>query len=516
MKRPFFRWHLCAVAVVLTALLLLCSGCEKMREENLKKQLDQAQTLLEQEKDQEAQTLLEQLVEDSPQDSRAYGLLADLYLAQNDWKNAQKILEQGVQNAKDPSSLKEKQESLEKKMDAQNQAAAVLQPIITYWGDTYFWKYTAQGVESQNLTPVYETSSGENQLVRQSFDGEETVLYTGPGGGSLLLFEEQVYFSAGEKGMGAVSIQGGEASFVENATPAGCDLSAGKLLFSSQTGSTPTIGAVGSDNKAVIIAQGRLLEVSGGRVYYQPPRQQGSLWLQLCAVNSDGSQDKALCQVLLNPGHGERSLYGVQVVENTVYFSFGLYHTDTGEFTDGGIAKVNDDGTGFKSLAQVSSPLFLVYLDNETPILRYQAQGNTPAGQGVPQGASSCQSLNTETGASALSPMPCGPLGVPFTDGKGNLWVYSDLSGTPTQLLSASEGFLSTGALPSGIQQDNTSWKTVSQACISGDYLYFTAIESTYDYAGDTFGGSPCFLRDSSQAMRKSLSTGKTQSLYSY
>ncbi len=512
MKRPFFYRRLCTILVILTALVLLCSGCEKIQEKNLQKQLDQVQTLLEQEKEQEAQTLLEQLVKDAPKDSRAYGFLSDLYLSQNDWKSAQKILEQGIQNAKDPSSLKEKQQSLEKKIDTQNQAAAVLQPVITYWGDTYFWKYTAQGVEAQNSTPVYGISSGENQLIRQNSDGAETVLYTGPGGGNLLLFEEQIYFSAGEKGMGAVSIQGGEASFVENASPAGCDLSAGKLLFSSQSGSTPTIGAVGSDNKSVIIAQGRLLAVSGGRVYYQPPQQQGSLWLQLCSVNTDGSQDKALCQVLLDPGQGERSLHEVQVVENTIYFSFGMYHEDTGEFVHGGIAKVNDDGTGFKSLAQASSPLFLVYLDNGTPMLRYQSQESIPSGQGVPQGSSSCQSLNIETGDSAVSPMPCGPLGVPFTDGKGNLWIYPDLSGTPTQLLSTSEGFLSTGTLPSGIQQDNTSWKTVSQACISGDYLYFTAIESSYNYTGN----SSYFLRDSSQVMRKSLSNGKAESLYSY
>lgn len=505
MKPTFFTKRLFFLLAALAAMVLLCSGCDKIREEKLLQQLTEAQTLIEEEDFQNAQTLLMQLTEEYPQDARAYGLLADLYLLENDWQTARETLKTGIETAGSPQSLTEKLESLEKKIAAQDKAASILQPVVSYWEDLYFWKYSSQGVESRSVSPSY-SFSGENQLVRRTPEGEETVLYTGTGGGSLLLFHGKIYFSAGEKGMGAVPIEGGEASFVENAAPAGCDLSTDRLLFSIQSGSVAAISAMDTSGNTTEIAQGKLLAVSEGRVYYQPPREENTLWLQLWAVNTDGSQGKALCQMVADSSQGERQIQQVQIMEDTVYFSYGIYEQNTGSFADGGIIRVHADGTGFKMLAETSSPQFLAYLDGDAPMLRYQPQ----AEEGT--NAPACQTLNINTGTTAVSALPCGPQGVPFDDGKGNLWVYSDLSGTPSQLLSSSEGFLSAGALPSGAEHHNTSWKTVTEACIAGDTLYFTVVESTYDYNN----GSPCFVRVSSQAMCKSLTTGKTQLLYSY
>lgn len=517
MNRTLLCRRIVALTATLILLLLTCSGCgvsKAQQEALLQEQLGQAQDLIGQEKQDEAQALLEQLITDYPQDPRAYGLLSDLHLQENRWQIAQETLEQGIEAASSPSSLEEKLRSLKQKIESQAQAAAVLKPVVTYWEDLYYWKYSSEGVTSQNTIPFYPITSKENQLIRVTPDGEETVLYTGPGGGDLLIFQDQVYFSAGEVGMGIVSIQGGQATFVQNATPAGCDFSQKLVLYSSLNENPPLLTALDEKGTSTPLAEGRLLAVADGRAYYQ---QTDDMWLQLCSVNLDGSDPKALCQVLLDTGNGERQIQLVQVAEERAYFSYGIYNWDTGVFEDAGIAQVHTDGTGFSNLADDAvSPWFLVYLDNGAPMLRYQSQGEVYPSYEIPTGSASCQSLNIENGTASVSPMPCGPQGVPFSDGQGNLWVYPDLSGTPTQLLSSNEEFLSTGKLPSGIQQDNAAWNSVSQACISGDFLYFTVVQSSYDYAGDSHGGYPCFLRDSSQMMRKSLSTGETELLYLY
>lgn len=516
MKRIFSLRRLAVVLAVLTAVLL-CSGCEdyqEQQEEKLKEQLSQAQELLEQQEYEDAQEILEPLLEEHPEDPRAYGLLSDLFLATNDWKSARDILEQGIKSAESPGSLKEKQEALSKKITEQASAAAVLQPVVTYWGSAYFWKYSSASVESQGAVPEYPfLSQGENQLIRRGEDGEEQVLYSGPGSGDVVIFQDRLYFSAGEQGMGCVPPEGGEASFTPGASPVGCDFSAGVLLLATKEGETPMLESMGEDGSRTVIAPGTLLACSDGLVYFQSPEESGRR-ASLYSSKPDGTSQTLLAQVMLYSGEG--GVWQVQALDGAVYFSHGRYSTKDGVFEDGSLFRVQADGSGFTRLFSLSSPLFSLYRDGEAPMLRYAGEEGESRLTEIPMGSASSVCLNLDSGNSSNSPMPCGPIQLPFTDGKGNLWLYPDLSGTPTQLLSASEGYLSAGALPSGIRQDGASWNTVSQPCISGGYLYFTAVESVYDHAGDTSGGTAGFRRVSSRAMRKSLATGEVQVLFTY
>ena len=516
-KRIFSLKRLSVLLAVLI-VTLLCSGCEDLQEqqeEKIKEQISQAEELLEQQEYQDAQEILEQLLEEYPEDSRAYGLLSDLFLTQNDWKSARDILEQGIKSAETPGSLKEKQGSLSKKIAEQESAAAVLQPAVTYWGSTYFWKYSSASVEAQGAAPEYPfRSDAENQLIRRGGDGKEQVLYTGPGSGDVVIFQDRLYFSAGEQGMGCVPPEGGEVSFTPGASPVGCDLSSEVLLLATQQGETPLLETMGKDGNRAIIAEGTLLSFTDGLVYFQSPGEESGRRASLCSIKPDGSDETLLAQVMLYSGEG--GVRQVQAIEDTVYFSHGRYRAEDGVFEEGSLFRVQADGSGFSRLFSISSPVFSIYLDGETPILRYQANGGECRLTEIPMGSPSSVCLNLDSRTSSNSPMPCGPIGVPFTDGKGNLWLYPDRSGTPTQLLSSSEGYLSTGNLPADISQDGASWNTVSQPCISGGYLYFTAIESTYDHAGDTSGGAAGFRRVSSRAMRKSLSTGETEVLFTY
>lgn len=517
MKRIFSLRRLSVLLAVLIAVLL-CSGCEDLQEqqeEKIKEQISQAEELLEQQEYQDAQEILEQLLEEYPEDPRAYGLLSDLYLINNDWKNARDILEQGIKSAEAADSLKEKQESLSKKIAEQESAAAVLQPVVTYWGSTYFWKYSSASVESQGAAPEYPfRSDTENQLIRRGEDGKEQVLYTGPGSGDVVIFQDRLYFSAGEQGMGCVPPEGGEVSFTPGASPAGCDLSSGVLFLATQQGETPLLETMGKDGNRAVIAEGTLLSFSDGLVYFQSPGDESGRRASLCSVKPDGSDETLLAQIMLYSGEGK--IGQVQALEDTVYFSYGRYPAESGVLEEGGLFRVQADGSNFSRMFSISSPLFSLYLDGETPILRYQTNGGESRLAEIPMGSPSSICLNLDSGTSSNSPMPCGPIGSPFTDGKGNLWLYPDLSGTPTQLLSSSEGYLSTGSLPADISQDGASWHTISQPCLSGGYLYFTAIESVYDHAGDTSGGTAGFRRVSSRAMRKSLSSGEIEELFTY
>ncbi len=479
----------------------------------------------------DAVVALKRAIEIDPRSPEPYLLLADVYVAQEDYPAAKEILEEGEKATGGNEEIKNKQDEItQKEEEAQKQAeeqkkqeeaekadAAALAPVVEYENNLYYWQYTSDSVTSDGLFANYSyLGDQENQLVCRDEDGTVTTLYTGTGYGDLLILNDRLYFSNGSS-VSSVKLDGSDLQSVEDVTLCAADYQNNYVILSNPNGDSNTLESMDAQGNRITLADGYFLTLQDGVVYYQLPRTSGSN-VELGSVHTDGSSQLLLASSPLDDTMGYGGIQQVQVVKDTVYYSYGFF-AGTGYFWQGGsIASVKQDGSEAKVLlTSTSTPNFYVYLENDVPILRnFEPDSDyTDNGSSISYGSSSSQCTNLETMESTSSSLPAGNYQKVFYDEEKNFWVYPDTSGNPVQLLDGSEGYESTGSYPFGAEYNGTQWKEISSACYTGDSFYFAVTTSTYDSSLD-MGWRSGFRRDLTQWYRKDLSTGETELLYSY
>ncbi len=442
---------------------------------------------------EDAIVALNRAIEIDPRSPEPYLLLADVYVGQEDFDSAKKILEQGYEATGGNEEIKKKQEKTEelivekeKKEAAEKAAAAVLAPVVEYQGNAYYWQYTSDSID------------GENQLVCRSEDGTVTPLYTGVGNGELLILNDRLYFSHLSDVL-SVKLDGSDLQTIEHANLEAADSQSGCVILTNpNSADANTLESLDAKGNRKELAKGYFLTLQDGVIYYQLPRNQGEN-VELGSIHIDGSNQILLASEPLDDTMGGGGIQHVQIVDDTVYYCYGFY-AGTGHFWQPGgqICSVKQDGSEHKVIREDSGPDFLVYLDDGKPFIRCNSI-----------------SMNLETGATAETPLPIGNLKETIIDQNHNVWIYPDTSGTPIQLLDAEEGYESEGPMPWGPEQDGVKWKEISESCYTGDYFYFSVTTSTHDASQD-IGWRPGFRRDLTEWYRKDLATGETELLYSY
>lgn len=468
---------------------------------------------------EDAVVSLKRAIAIDPKNPQPYLLLADVYVAQEDYPAAVEILEQGYEATGNNEEIAQKQEEVEELLAQQEQreaaeraAAAILAPVVEYQGNAYYWQYQADSVASEGLFSYYPYRSGvENQLVCRSADGTVTPLYTGAGFGDMLLLHDRLYFSDNQT-LYSIQLDGSGLQSVENVTLEAADPDNDRIILSSGTSDAPMLESMDAQGNRTPLAEGAFLTLQNGVVYYQLPRATGDN-VELGSIHTDGSGQLLLASSPLDDTWGYGGIEGIQILGDTVYYSCGVYSGTANIWQGGFIASVKTDGTGYRVLTEdVLEAAFSVFLSDETPVLRWS---NSDYYGDPRQGDSLSACMDLETMTITGSPFPNGSFQEAVTDTAHDVWIYADTSGTPIQLLDSEEGYESLGSYPSGSQDDGKEWKEIAENCYTGNFFYFSVTTSTYDSTLDV-GWRSGFRRELTQWYRKDLSTGEVQLLYDY
>lgn len=518
---------------VLVALVVLAGlgvggwfGWNTYQGKQFEEQLSLGEKYLQELNYEDAVVSLKRAIDIDPRNPEPYLLLADVYVAQEDYVSAVDILEQGYEATGGNEEIAQKQEEVEKqkeeadklaeeqkqKEEAEKAAAAVLAPVVEYQGNTYYWQYQTDSVESEGIFTNYSYNSNtENQLVCRSSDGTVTPLYTGIGFGDILLLDNRLYFSVNQD-VCSIKLDGSDLNLTENVTLEAADPVNGCVILSHDDGTARILESMDVWGNRTQLAEGYFLTVQDGVVYYQLPRTVGSD-VKLGSVHTDGSEQLVLASSPLDDTWGYGGIEGIQILGDTVYYSCGLYSGTANLWQGGYISSVKTDGTGYQVLTEdVLDANFSVFLSDGKPVLRWN---NSDYNSNSAEGGSLSACMDLETKTITGSPLPNGSLGKVLTDNDRNVWVYTDTSGTPVQLLSAEEGYQSLGSYPYGTQDDGKEWKNITESCYTGTSFYFAVTTSTYESSLD-LGWRSGFRRNSTQWYCKNLSTGETELLYSY
>lgn len=201
---------LVAVVLVAGAVIGVIFGWNAYQGNRFHEQLSLGEKYLNEMNYEEAVIALQAAVEIDPKNPEPYLLLADAYIAQEKYTEAQDILNQGYEATGGSSEIANKQEEVkelleentgkEEEPEEQPEEEATRQifpeAFIENNGNVYYWQYTEDSFEQEglmgNFTPVTET---ENSLVCMSPEGDTKILYTGRGNGGILLLSGRIYFT---------------------------------------------------------------------------------------------------------------------------------------------------------------------------------------------------------------------------------------------------------------------------------------------------------------------------------
>ncbi len=523
---------LVAVVLVAGAVIGVIFGWNAYQGNRFHEQLSLGEKYLNEMNYEEAVIALQAAVEIDPKNPEPYLLLADAYIAQEKYTEAQDILNQGYEATGGSSEIANKQEEVkelleentgkEEEPEEQPEEEATRQifpeAFIENNGNVYYWQYTEDSFEQEglmgNFTPVTET---ENSLVCMSPEGDTKILYTGRGNGGILLLSGRIYFTqpadaSHSAKVCSVDLNGGDFQSMDGSLLA-ADVEQ-NLLIVSLNGEIQSVDPAGNRTS---LTYGNFLSLSEGTLIYWVSENEGNA-ARLDAVELDGSGQRTLASFSIAQWSNMGGpAFTVQTVDDTVYFFFGIYG-GTGMFLqEGRIYAANLDGSGFEEITEAASSLFYVYEENGIPMLLYNTDSslsgaNVYPGADTPTGATSSLCMNLETGDTETVDKPLGPAERAFSDEEGNYWVYQGLSGEPVQLIAAKEGYTQ-GSLGEASEGEQCSW--IESMDLSKEYMYFTVITAERHLDLD-MGWRPGFQRISTEVYRKNIASGEAELLYSY
>ena len=364
----------------------------------------------------------------------------------------------------------------------------------------YYWKYSASSFSSDTSESAnYRYSSGaENQLIRRSANGEETVLVETAGAGNLAIAGHRIFFqkangNSNNYNVDSCDMDGNDVQYHDTGVIAGVVQNGAYVIYSPDNAKYDfgTVKAVKTESLETVttVYNARFLACDNDRVYYQAEQ----------AEYTDAHHGKTTCSSVFANGSASRTLYvtdsdlyegedsygktssmirNAYILNGYIYYSYGGYDSDSGEFKGGKIAKVKLDGSSGEIIAETSSDKFTI-----------NASGKV---------------VNTGTDATMSS----------YTFKDGAAYKFSAASAKNEEIISFSD-YSSFSALKLTDYKNNASNQLLSLdfATKTDNKLYFAVklgetSGSEYDDKGYVFKGYALFEKD--------LSSSECKEIYSF
>lgn len=275
--------------------------------------------------------------------------------------------------------------------------------VVSYKGDIYFWKYTKDGLFPDRLWGRFTEvnynyfADGENELVKRSPDGKETVLLKSKSDGNIAISDDRLFYIVKET--------------QEKETLSTCKLD-GSDVKTLATGGILELNAVTQDTKGLIfttldenndskiyridleklnvfelVGNASFLVEHENKIYFEENKtdlhstNQRSGKTTLSVINYDGSDKKVLHTTKadlppVGPG-GEYDgavIYNPHIVGDYIFYSYGSIDGSGAYFQGGKIVKVKLDGSDAEVVAKTgfngehSLPGYLVNSKGEVSI----------------------------------------------------------------------------------------------------------------------------------------------------
>ncbi len=354
---------------------------------------------------------------------------------------------------------------------------------------TYYWKYSNSSFSSESSeSGSYRYSSGaENQLIRRDKDGRETVLVETAGVGNLAIAGHRIFFqkangNSDSYNVDSCDMEGNDVEYHDTGVLAGVVSNGDYVVFSPDNAKYDfgTIKAVKADTLDVVttVYNARFLACDSDRVYYQSEQ----------AEYTDAHHGKTTCSSVYANGSASRTLYVTEadlygddsssgktssmirnayILNGYIYYAYGSYDSDDGEFEGGKIAKVKLDGSSGEILANTDSDSFVI-----------DAKGNL---------------ATAENGANMNG----------YTYSNGSVYKFSAASGKNEEIITSSD-YASFSTLNINDAEHNTSGDLLSLDFVSktdDGKLYFGVKLGSADSEGEDkeyrYKGYALFVKDS-------------------
>lgn len=525
-------WVLASLVVLAGIGVGIWFGFTTYQENQFQEQLSLGEKYLKELNYDDAVVALKRAIEIDPRSSEPYLLLADIYVAQEDYSAAKEILEEGEKATGGNEDIKDKQEEVtqkeeeaqkqaeeqKKKEEAEKAAAAVPSPVVEYKGCVYYWQYNADSFESPTYygqeIPDTET---ENRLVCRKEDGKETVIYSGPGSGNLCIVEDHLYFTQIQDygnhiaSVYRLDLNGQEQQRWDNVAIMGTDPDTGSVICSSDTFGNGILYAITTDETLQPLTQDSQVFIAAdhGYVYFNSydRRIDGYIEIQRVSLES-GEISTVYSKQLSLQNTAPTEIKCFQVLGDKVYFSYG-----TGISESCYLNRVSLDGSGFELLASCNYSSFYVYQEEGTD---YMVYGTAPWYDNSKQFRMNLSTRETEP---VLSPVV--PAGTLWIDEEGNCWGYPDTSSTePTLLIDGKWDYAA--SMDSYSMRDYTQGEVVQvleDAALCGDRVYYRIV--SYRFDPDLSEEADAALEkyfhfEYSYMFYKDLTTGEITDFYAY
>lgn len=416
--------------------------------------------------------------------------------------------------------------------------------LYAFYGDkVYYRQYRAASFQPGGVLKSYAPVRGsEKDMMCILPDGTKRRLFTDYGSGDFYILNDRIYMT--ELGdydpsiIYSVNMEGEERMNHGFGVLAGASEAEG-LLFLEYT--YPVDGEAGGDRNGLYVldtdtgierriqggewgSASSFLAYEGGRIYFQETERreiEGEAFVRenitsLYSIQPDGTQKNKLMELAAESVYLQ-TIRQLQVVDGTVYVSYGGRDGSAALYQGGWLACVGTDGSDFRLLTgpgdKPAGEYFYVHRMGDRILLHYSDMFEGSGIHMVARDVSGGEIVESEFPYSAPGRMEAGRI---FSGevlageyGKGaDAYVYPDQSGI---LVKIADSLYER----SGFQEEHADSYICRDFAYFDGYLYFTAEASAYD-SDYSVGWRDGYRRLRTCVYRMKAADGACELLYSY
>ena len=386
--------------------------------------------------------------------------------------------------------------------------------VVKCGNDVYYWKYNENSYEKQAVLADYaQLHTGQNKLVCQSKDGSEDVLVTTSGTGNIYIVENTLYFekllSNGGREICFISRTNGKWDTATVKTLCkGCIYAAddekGKLILSKEGILTVLDVVSGEFTNIDINTNGTFIMYHDGKVYYQGVAttyynaQHGEMLLYVADLKGNKELLTITSADLYDyTDGGEVAVQCMQIHNEYIYYSYGSYAGTANYYQGGNICRMSMDGKENEVLVTEAAGEFYVYdTGNQTKLICSAAYEDISE--------ISVKSIGVEDKTKLKSDMKLGSLGEPFYTSDKSYWIYMDVTGECTSLITKAD-----------YVNESSMRADIKDVEVIDNEVYYTVVYSKYNEAVSV-GWRDGYDWVKTVVYKKDLNSGKVSTVYTY
>lgn len=255
--------------------------------------------------------------------------------------------------------------------------------VVKKDGSIYYWRYnddTYTNYSSESGSYRYD-SDADNELVKRDKNGKETVILETAGVGKLAIAEDRIFYqkangNSHSYNVDSCTIDGNDVTYHATGVIAGVVQNGAYVIYLSsddEEDNFSTIDAIKTESleKVTTAYNARFITCDNERIYFQSEQAEyteshhGKTTLSSVFANGSGSRNLFVTDADMYDDYSSYelsvSLINDAYIQNGyIYYVYGSYSKDGGEFKGGNIAKVKLDGSSGEIIGTSQNDTFTI------------------------------------------------------------------------------------------------------------------------------------------------------------